>query len=311
MVAIQTILVPLDFSEASKKAAKYGLTLATQLNARLILAHVAPNMGAMAYIVPPENYSLRREQYEIARRNIQQLIPPELAAGRAIRTIVKIGDVESELLDIVTNEKADLVVMGSHGRKYLGRWFLGSVTEHVLRKIPVPVLTVTHVEADSKAVELGLVVLRRILFATDLSEESRVALRYAIQLARTAGARLTAIHVVDQRDFMYWGGSFEGYMGEMYARVVEDMSLKLKWFVAQDKPDDMEIETVILEGKPYDKILEFSEDRLMDLIVLNLQGKGFVERAVLGSTAERVVRAATVPVLSIPGSAREAKDRVA
>ena len=63
----------------------------------------------------------------------------------------------------------------------------------------------------------------------------------------------------------------------------------------REKPPDMEIQSAVLEGKPYEEILRFSQDRGMDIIVLNLQSKGMLERAFLGSTAERVVRLAHVP----------------
>jgi nucleotide-binding universal stress UspA family protein len=62
----------------------------------------------------------------------------------------------------------------------------------------------------------------------------------------------------------------------------------------------MGVEALVLEGKPFSRILEFAQSRDMDLIVLNLQSKGILERAFLGSTAERVVRLAQIPVLSIP-----------
>jgi nucleotide-binding universal stress UspA family protein len=67
----------------------------------------------------------------------------------------------------------------------------------------------------------------------------------------------------------------------------------------------MDIEVAILEGKPYEQILRFADDHGIDIIVLNLQSKGILERAFLGSTAERVVRLAHMPVLSVPVAVSE------
>src|SRR5688572_17479643 len=129
MIDIKTVVVPVDFSEASRKAAKYGLTLAVQLNARLVLAHIVPDASVFTYSVPPESYALHQEQYEMARRDIQNIIPAQFLEKFDVETVVKVGEVESELLQIIKDEKADVVVMGTHGRRYLGRWFLGSVVE--------------------------------------------------------------------------------------------------------------------------------------------------------------------------------------
>ena len=91
-----------------------------------------------------------------------------------VEMIVKTGNIDSELLGIVQEEAVDLVVMGSHGRRHFSRWFIGSVTERLLRKLPVPVLSVSHVVPEKHAIELGLVSVHKILYAADLSEATTV-----------------------------------------------------------------------------------------------------------------------------------------
>ena len=115
------------------------------------------------------------------------------------------------------------MVMGTHGRKFLGRWFIGSVTEHMLRKVPVPLLTVSHVEVEEHAI--GLVLLKRILYTTDLSESSNTGLRYAIELARGTGAQLTVIHVIDDEDRMLWGPALIAYVDR--AKLAQRMRKRL------------------------------------------------------------------------------------
>lgn len=273
MLNIKTILVPVDFSEASKMAATYGLTLAGQLNARLILAHVVPDATALTYAVPPEGYSLQQAQYEAARRDIQLIIPARSGSGADVETVVEIGDVESKLLDIIRNQRADLVVTATHGRRFPGRWLLGSVTEHILRKVEVPVLTVSHVEEDSKRIELGLDAVKNVLFATDLSDESEIGLQYAVGLAHTAGARLTVLHVAPHMDLLYWSGAVAGYLESDREKYIENINARLRQFVHESIPADADIETAVLEGKPYETIVRFAEDRSMDIIVLNLQDR--------------------------------------
>jgi nucleotide-binding universal stress UspA family protein len=297
MISIKNILVPIDFSEPSRKAARYGFTLASQLKARLTFAHV---------VSPPA--SDRTAEYEFALSTFKELIPSELAEDQDVRTVVTGGEVEEQLLSLINNEKADLVVMGTRGLRNPGRWFLGSVTEHLLRKSPVPMLTVSHVEEGAKAIDLGFVVLRRILYATDLSVESQKGFRYALQLARTSGAELTAVHVATDLDFLFWGGRFVGSDPGVQERHIHDLKLKLQKFVSQHKPASMDVETVVLNGKAYEQILALAEQRKSDMIVLNMQSKDLWERAMLGATAERVVRLAQVPVFSVPAAAPEVQE---
>jgi nucleotide-binding universal stress UspA family protein len=122
----------------------------------------------------------------------------------------------------------------------------------------------------------------------------------AYLLARGTGARLTVAHIVDHSNFILLSGTAAGYLESSRKMWVEPVTKKLDELLTREKPPEMEIEAVVLEGKPYEEILQFSQDRGMDIIVLNLQSKGMFERAFLGSTAERVVRLAHVPVLSVP-----------
>jgi nucleotide-binding universal stress UspA family protein len=302
MLPFKKILVPVDFSEPSKKALTYGMTLATQLKAKLLIAHIVPESVAFAYAFPIESYQIEKQQYDTAQREIQALVPPNYGAAFGVQTIVKIGQVEPELLGIVKEEKVDLVVMGTHGRRYVGRWFMGSVTEHILRKVPVPVMTVSHVSPEKHMIDLGLVTARRILYATDLSDSASAGMAYAVELARTADAQLTVLHVADDLDIALWGGAIAGYLEDGRARLVQDLQRKLTEFVTREKPVDMEVEALVLEGKPYERILSFAEDRAMDMIVLNLQSKNRIDRALLGATAERVIRLAHIPVLCVPAA---------
>jgi nucleotide-binding universal stress UspA family protein len=296
MISLKKILVPLDFSEPSNKAVTYGLALAEQFDAKLILAHIVSESTALLYAFPTELPEVEKEQYARAKQAINKLVPVERAARLNLQTIVKIGKIEAELLGIVKDEAVDLVVLGTHGRRQMGRWFIGSITEHMLRKVPVPVLTVSHVEPEKHAI--GLVSLKRILYATDLSESSGAGLHYAIELARAGQAQLTVLHAVDDEDRTLWGPAWVAHFDR--AKLLDERRGKLDELVAREKPPEMQVERLVVEGKPFRKIIEVAENSGMDIVVLNLQSKSLLERALLGSTAERVVRLARVPVLSVP-----------
>src|SRR5262249_22562895 len=94
MVRIQKIMVPVDFSDASKKAVNYGLSLALEFEARLVLAHIA---------------SYDPAAYEKAKTDLVDLIPPDCRERLAFEIIVKGGETRSELIAIVEDKEIDLV----------------------------------------------------------------------------------------------------------------------------------------------------------------------------------------------------------
>jgi nucleotide-binding universal stress UspA family protein len=305
MIDIKKVLVPVDFSEPSKQAVNYGLSLALQYNARLVLTHIVPSNVGMVYTFPTESFVFEKEQSAYAKSMLPDLVPPEYRARVNLETLVKIGNVPDELLGIVKDDKVDLVVMGTHGRKAFERFLLGSLTERMLRKMPVPILTVSHLNPASELHAAGPVPLRNALYATDLSDSAEVGLKFSLELARGAGARLTVLHVLNATEMIYWGAE-GGYLTNELETLREDTLKRLQLSIPEQWCEGVSVNPLLTEGDAYREILRVADEERTDLIVLNLQGKSLVERALLGSTAERVIRSAHVPVLSIPVTAQVA-----
>jgi nucleotide-binding universal stress UspA family protein len=215
-------------------------------------------------------------------------------------TIVKAGDTRSELLGIVEDREVDLVVMGTRGRSYIQRLLLGSVTERLLRKVHTPILTVSHLDPEKAIHSPGLVPLRRILYATDLAEGSEEGLEFSIRLARGLDANLMVAHVVQFADAALHGLDAAAFMPEYSDEIRGQAEERLDRMVALVSDGRVPISTILADGVPYETIDRLAVEHNADLIVINLQNKGRLERAMLGTTAERVIRTATVPVLSLP-----------
>jgi len=284
MIHVKKIMVPVDFSEPSKKAVNYGLSLASQFQARLVLAHIT---------------RFDPLSYERAKLQLLGLIPPDYRERLDFEIIVKAGGVREELLAMVEEREIDLVVMGSRGRSYFERVLLGSVTERLLRKLHVPILTVSHVNPEKEIHQPGSVPLRRIVHATDLSEGSEVGLQFSLRLARGLDAHLTVLHAVHVDDVAFSGletAFLPDYASEARAQAAEGLNR----MVTLVSDGSVPISTVLADGVPYEVINSVAEKDNADLIVINLQGKGRLDRALLGTTAERVIRTAAVPVLSLP-----------
>jgi len=285
MIHIKKVMVPVDFSEASKKGVNYGLSLALEFEARLVLANIVP-YDSLAYLT--------------AKAHLLDLIPAELRERLDFELIVKSGDVRQELLGIVEEKEIDLVVMGSRGRSHVQRLLLGSVTERMLRKLHVPILTVSQLEPERELQKPGPVPLKKLLYATDLADGSEAGLEFSIRLARGLNAHLVVVHVVQPLDAAMYGIETAGYLPDYATETRAQASERLNRLVALRSDGSVPITTVLADGVAYERIHALAAGQNADLVVINLQGKGRLDRALLGTTAERVIRTATVPVLALP-----------
>jgi nucleotide-binding universal stress UspA family protein len=144
MMAIKKILFPCDLTQHSVKILKYALALADTFGSRVFILHVVQDLRAWAGLYMPHK-RLDLEQREVVEHAQKSLIQfcldiPE-ARTKAEKRVVS-GDPAEEIIKSAVDERADLIVMGTHGRKGLEYSLFGSVATKVVRNSPVPVLTI-------------------------------------------------------------------------------------------------------------------------------------------------------------------------
>jgi nucleotide-binding universal stress UspA family protein len=142
--------------------------------------------------------------------------------------------------------------------------------------------------------------IRKILVPVDFGELSDPALEKAVVFAEALGASVTALHVYDS----LWGidGGPELSV-DSARRIRQAAATELEQLVDRHRSrNDVEIEGVIREGVPWSEILNYAKESAAELIVMGTHGRRGLPHALLGSVAEKVVRFATVPVLTLRGS---------
>jgi nucleotide-binding universal stress UspA family protein len=140
---------------------------------------------------------------------------------------------------------------------------------------------------------------RHILAPTDFSEYSKQAVASALELAKKFGAKLSILHVVELPPY-----PVEGYVPpSLSATFLEDLERQASQDLAQVVPEaesaSIEVARLVTVGSPYRKIIDMAEAEQVDLIVMATAGRTGFSRLVMGSIAERVVRTASCPVLTI------------
>jgi nucleotide-binding universal stress UspA family protein len=266
----------------------------------LTVLHVVPSFepvpvrGELGVPIQVVNPLPREEVVAEMRRHLDVAgVPPEaLLTARA-------GDASTTIVDEAVTSGADVIVMGTHGRRGFKRLLLGSVTETVLREAPCPVLTVPpHVSADGTRV----VVFKRILCPIDFSPSSLQALGFALDLARQSNGAVTLLNVVEwlaEEDPMV---SAHFNVPEVRGHMREDAEQRLQALVAAESRTWCEIENVIAFGRAHREVLRVAETKRADLIVMGAQGRGGVGLALFGSTTQQVLRGASCPVLTVRGT---------
>ncbi|HII79636.1 MAG TPA: universal stress protein [Methanosarcina sp.] len=140
---------------------------------------------------------------------------------------------------------------------------------------------------------------RNIVIATDGSENTQRAISYGIEIAKLSGAIVHAIYVVDTSSFSSIPMSTEGGWEAMYEILKKEGKKAVSAVKDQGEAAGVEVREVVLEGHPTNEIIEFSETNNVDLIVMGTLGKTGIDRFLLGSVAEKVVRSSKVPVMVV------------
>lgn len=301
MIEFKRILCPVDFSDSSIRALAHAEALARWYEAQLTVLHVVPTfepiqvqaeLGVPVQIVNP----MPREEV------VRQMRPFLERAGVSseAQLIAEAGDPRTTIVDQALTTRADLIVIGTHGRRGFTRLLLGSVAETVLHAAPCPVMTVSpHTEAAASDV----VTFKRILCPIDFSPSALLALGFALDLARQAGGLVTLLHVVEWLAEEEPRTSAHFNVPEVRGYMVDDARQRLRSLVAEESRVWCEIDDVIVSGRAHREILRAAEARAADLIVMGSQGRGGVGLALFGSTTQQVVRSAACPVLTVRGIA--------
>ena len=290
---IERIVVPLDGSPTAEAVLPQVRRILHRTDSELILVR--------AIIPPPAEDSMSMVGAEAlidASREYTRGMEARLKeAGVRVKSITRVGTAAGVILDVAQEEEAHLIAMATHGETGLKRILLGSVTEKVLRKSPVPVLVVRPFDSYTIAPESPEHrPIRHLLLPIDESELGLAAFAPAAKLAELFDARVLLLRVLETDK-----------KGAELARERAAAERHLKEIA---RPLDLQgIETIVLVevGDPATVILETCGAVPIDLMAMATHGRSGLSRLLHGSVTERVLRESTVPLLVVkaPKTARK------
>lgn len=288
------ILLAVDGSEESESAARAGVSLSNKTGSELHVIYVGPLPTTM-YV--PESLDYMHDMAERAGRRIldEQLQKIKALGGEVAEEHLVIGRPDAQIVRVSEDIGAGLVVVGSRGVGFMRRALMGSVSESTVHHAHCPVLVIRPRKENESFPG------KRILVATDDSEEARMALEAAVELTEATGAELHLVHALIIEPPMPYPYP---YAKERWEESLEKAKKKARNFVDEQAEQiktkaGIEVQAHLRFGTPGREIVELGEELDAGLVILGSRGLGGIRRAQMGSVSDVVLRHAHSPVLVV------------
>jgi nucleotide-binding universal stress UspA family protein len=304
---LRTILVPLDGTPFGEHALPMALGLARRSRAKVHVIHVHTQLEAT--YAELTLFDGRRLDEEIRRTEKEYLEKLRTEIETKTGVTVSIQNVEGDMVPAIRDaaEKVapDLVVMTTHGRGPLGRFWLGSVADELVRELKMPLLLVHPKKgAPDLMAETGL---EHTLIPLDGTPHGENILAPAVELAKLTGADVTLLRVVAPvypvmlpTEPAPLGGlavDLIERIEQMQAQLKKDAGAYLEQVGARLREQGLAVRSLVsIEDQPGAAIIEEAH-KPIDLIAMETHGRHGLSRLMMGSVADKVIRGATIPVL--------------
>ncbi len=281
------ILVPIDFSDRSKKALEVAATFAKLFNGM-----VTPFYSHLPISELDEPYALGMgskmyqkfdELEDTLLNRVKEISEQLVQAENLTNPVVVLGNAAQSIID--ASDNYDYVIMSSHGRTGFSRFLLGSVAEKVLRLSHTPVMIVEN-ESDVGNFE-------NILVTTDFSDNAAEAYPHAINIAKQTGGTIDLVHILsfDQ---------FDEKEKDLSLRKIREERLKiLKKEYFHEISDQVNQQVIISQNTPHEAIFKHVTENPYNLVIMATVGRTGINYLMMGSTTANVVRHVKSAVLSV------------
>ncbi len=273
---IENILYPTDFSPSAEHALNYAIYMAKIHQASLLIFHSDEYSSLMesASIHAYYGYTTLSDTIEKMSKENLDRIAAKVPSGIAVKTRYSIGRAYHQIIMTSTEEKANMIVMGTQGRSNLTNYFLGSNAERVVRHSKCPVMTIRKSREEPE--------FNKIIFAMDFSPANTALLAKVIDFVIMFGAELILANI-ETKDIEY-PDSEDAFRQIEFATDFRGLAhrTKVKRFV-----------------NVYEGLNELAEDEKADLLIIGTHGPN-IGRFILGSKASGIVNHSRIPVLTFP-----------
>jgi nucleotide-binding universal stress UspA family protein len=291
----ERIVVPLDGSELAETVIPYVRDIAGQLDAEVYLLNACP---AEHQVYLHMNQTYIKSTADKLRQGIIELWNP--GQEPKVQGEVVIGDAEKVILDYVKQKDINLVAMTTHGTSGIRPWSMGNIADKVIREVGVPTLLIRVKDGHGPERKR---LIQRILLPLDSSDASRVAVPYAVYLAKRLEAVITLFSMAQTIYAQNLDGMGAG-LGVNWDSI-DTSTEKYTDTYLRGIEEEMKEAGVTVNRTSYlgldaaYEILEMEKRTQADLVIMATRGRSPVARWAFGSVAEKVLREGTRPLLLV------------
>ncbi|MYA62626.1 MAG: universal stress protein [Dehalococcoidia bacterium] len=309
-------LVPLDGTEVSEGIIPFVTQFARGLDIGVVLATAVEldplregllNRIAGGLTETPAADALRERIERDVKNRLEDLADRMALEGIAAETSVRFGPVSDSVIAMAQDAGCDLIAMSTRGRGVVSSGLLGSVTYKIMHESPIPVLAITPERAGERwDTDYGV---RQVIVPLDGSDLAEAALPYAAAIAGRMNMKMTLVRAMSIDNIAYSEGYNLGNMlNEAEAEIEADARRYLISQARRLREEGLDVQTEILRGSASSEIVAQARQTDHNMIALATHGRSGVNRLLMGSVAEAVVRASGDPVLVVRPSTAATPD---
>ncbi len=296
VIQLKRILCAIDFSRHTPTLLRYSAGLAKRTGARLLVFHVVhyPEDDMYTSPVAAQGVDWQAMRHRAASRIDQIMEPYDVNWA----PLIHYGNPVDQAPRVANESDADLVMAVSHGFSKLKRLLWGTVVERMARELNRPLLVIRSGKRFKVWGPQVPFMLNKIIVGCDLSSEMRPVLAYTNYLARMFNAEVHLLHTMETPVNEALIDKTKGRYGKVQQRLQQRIFERLSALYADQMHGHHHV--IIKSGLPEEALVRYARQQLAELMIVGVKWHGVLNRYLVGSTTEAVIRHSPCPVLVVP-----------
>ena len=305
-IHLKTILCAIDFSQYINQTLHYGVGLSKGFGARLIVFHSVHVPEDQLFASPIAEHEQELERLsDKALKKIEKLMQSCEVNWTAVVTK---GDPVEKIAEEAEHENVDLVMAVSHGIKGFKRFLLGTVVERMARGLNRPFLVIPPKKRSKASDDNVFFSFERLVVGCDLSPDISPALEYARYIAKKFGSEIHLLHTLESPVNEEIIDKTEGPYEKVQQTLIQRLSDRLLDLYPDRNDEEFKIRAIVKTGIPGEALIRYSKEQNADLVIVGIRRHGAIEKILVGSTTEAVLRHSPCPVLVVSPNVAHSKD---
>jgi nucleotide-binding universal stress UspA family protein len=296
-IHLRTILCAIDFSEFASHALHYGVGLSKSFGAHLLVFHSVNITEDQLFASSSAEHE--EELQRLARKAFKKIEKIMLPYDVNWSPVVAKGNPVDKVEEIVGQAKVDLVIAASHGLSGFKRLLLGTIVERMARELNCPFLIIRpqkHFKPSQDKVHFAL---KNVVVGCDFSPDISPVLGYARYFAKKFNSKIHLLYTMESPVDENLIDKTDGPYDEVQQTLIHRLRDRLLDLYPNKTEEGFSVKAVLETGIPGEALVRYTKQQAADLMIVGIKRHGTIEKFLVGSTTEAVIRHSTCPVLVV------------